>query len=157
MGYFKYEIPHCSICLERLMGNVVAAKCGHIHHKDCLGNWLEYKTACPSCKAPIKKDQIYPLLYDIFEEAVDPLEGLDFLTKMDDKDKDLTKSFISKLKLQKEELDFKTSKITHLESKNIELKNQLSKITDSYTVESEKFNAIFEERNYYKSLAESKL
>ena len=39
----EINIPNCSICMEKLCCDMVATRCGHVFHKECLYNNLEYR------------------------------------------------------------------------------------------------------------------
>ena len=41
----------CSICIEKFTEgkDVWVLKCGHVHHKFCLRNWLLGQRRCPLC------------------------------------------------------------------------------------------------------------
>ncbi|CAI0399377.1 unnamed protein product [Linum tenue] len=46
----------CAICLERfeVSGEAIRLRCGHLYHRDCIGNWLQKgKRQCPVCRSQI--------------------------------------------------------------------------------------------------------
>lgn len=46
----------CSICCEKFDGEseVVATKCGHMFHIDCLSTWFDHSEACPHCRVVMR-------------------------------------------------------------------------------------------------------
>jgi hypothetical protein len=53
----KKEI--CPITLDALvMGNIAMTSCGHLFEKQGLLNMLSSTTACPTCRAPIKQEDL---------------------------------------------------------------------------------------------------
>lgn len=50
------ELQHaddfCAICRES-MDSAKKLPCGHLFHRSCITQWMEYKGICPSCRAPL--------------------------------------------------------------------------------------------------------
>lgn len=48
----KFENFECSICIDEFKDNELLKqlKCGHIFHRECLGQWLLNMNNCPICK-----------------------------------------------------------------------------------------------------------
>ena len=42
----------CAICREP-MDSAKKLPCGHLFHRSCITQWMEYKGICPSCRAPL--------------------------------------------------------------------------------------------------------
>ena len=43
--------PHCCICWEPFDArDVLAVRCGHVFHADCLLPWLDRTATCPYCR-----------------------------------------------------------------------------------------------------------
>eukprot|EP00403_Amphidinium_massartii_P032336 CAMPEP_0178445558 /NCGR_PEP_ID=MMETSP0689_2-20121128/40251_1 /TAXON_ID=160604 /ORGANISM="Amphidinium massartii, Strain CS-259" /LENGTH=220 /DNA_ID=CAMNT_0020070157 /DNA_START=324 /DNA_END=987 /DNA_ORIENTATION=- len=52
------EAPECSICSEAFGPDVPIKRtpCGHLFHKECLGNWLgNYGRSCPLCRENLEE------------------------------------------------------------------------------------------------------
>ncbi|KAK8711799.1 hypothetical protein V6N13_147062 [Hibiscus sabdariffa] len=50
----------CPVCLTRFKpeSEVNHLTCGHLFHKVCLEEWLNYqKVTCPSCRTPLLQEQ----------------------------------------------------------------------------------------------------
>lgn len=89
--------PECSICLERLCGNVKATNriklavrqqhsklriaasnikprsavildCDHAFHEDCIDRWLKCRASCPSCRADVS-DSKNAVKSDVFSSG----------------------------------------------------------------------------------------
>jgi hypothetical protein len=44
----------CAVCLDGFEeGKAVVLPCRHIFHRECIGNWIDLKTSCPVCRAPL--------------------------------------------------------------------------------------------------------
>lgn len=45
----------CPICNSNIVENeeVTILNCKHIHHTECIGEWVKYKSECPVCRGPI--------------------------------------------------------------------------------------------------------
>ena len=50
---FKTTVDACSICLENLVNNTRALRCGHVFHNKCIGEYLSYSNMCPNCRTII--------------------------------------------------------------------------------------------------------
>ncbi|KAG7362135.1 ring finger domain containing protein [Nitzschia inconspicua] len=48
----------CVICAERFANKdvVTTLPCGHMHHSDCIVNWLSRKCTCPTCRYEMPTD-----------------------------------------------------------------------------------------------------
>lgn len=49
--------PNCLICLEDLEDankKILALKCAHVFHNECINEWVQQKPTCPACRADIK-------------------------------------------------------------------------------------------------------
>mmetsp|Transcript_36999 Transcript_36999/g.85391 ORF Transcript_36999/g.85391 Transcript_36999/m.85391 type:complete len:299 (+) Transcript_36999:178-1074(+) len=52
------QLPECSICSEPFSADLEIKKtpCGHLFHKECLGNWLgNYGRSCPLCRENVEE------------------------------------------------------------------------------------------------------
>lgn len=38
--------------------DIVAAKCGHLYHHDCIQRWLDGSDDCPNCRVKITKESL---------------------------------------------------------------------------------------------------
>ena len=47
----------CNICLGEI-NEYVFIQCGHLFHKDCIGEWLINKKTCPCCRKSVKSINI---------------------------------------------------------------------------------------------------
>ena len=56
------NIPTCSICLEDISDSMlmIAEKCKHVFHNDCMKEWLKNNNTCPNCRADLT-DQIHAI------------------------------------------------------------------------------------------------
>jgi hypothetical protein len=58
--------PCCAICLSQSLSGLVALRCGHVFHANCIGEWFKKSNKCPSCKCSIRStDDIVKLWYKI--------------------------------------------------------------------------------------------
>ena len=58
------EDPHerCPICLDTLLGDVVALPCLHVFHRGCILRWFEEKMTCPTCIRRVPPRQVWDCL-----------------------------------------------------------------------------------------------
>ncbi|ORZ24842.1 WD40-repeat-containing domain protein [Lobosporangium transversale] len=66
---------HCPICLS-LMKETFLTQCGHSFCYLCISQHLNERQDCPTCRAPLTRDQIFPnfLLNSIFERTAAELQ-----------------------------------------------------------------------------------
>lgn len=53
-------VEKCVVCFEKIteqMVDVVATKCRHWYHVDCLKKWLSERSTCPYCRFDIRKSR----------------------------------------------------------------------------------------------------
>ena len=56
------DLDSCIICMESFNRNttVIVMPCNvkHSFHEICISGWLDHKTVCPNCRAPITPENI---------------------------------------------------------------------------------------------------
>jgi hypothetical protein len=52
----KHLTETCTICMSQfeLGEKLVKTKCKHLFHRDCLAEWVKYKSECPVCRENVK-------------------------------------------------------------------------------------------------------
>eukprot|EP01083_Nonionella_stella_P100734 284488_1 len=58
-------MSNCTICLDPLLIDLQAAKCGHVFHGPCIRRWLSTKKQCPNCNKKLKKNQLMKLFLSL--------------------------------------------------------------------------------------------
>jgi len=48
----------CAICLENDDKKIIALKCKHTYHYDCIKTWKDKQPTCPECRKKISDDVI---------------------------------------------------------------------------------------------------
>lgn len=43
----------CAICTDVISDDMVLLKCAHIHHKECLTEWIQINNTCPMCRETV--------------------------------------------------------------------------------------------------------
>lgn len=99
MSYFA-----CVICLDGMKSEeeIVATKCGHIYHFDCLNKWIFKSNTCPECRSTLPEgrpfSRIFPNVSDD-QSYIEILESqLSMLQKQLDEQKSIVKDFMDGLK-----------------------------------------------------------
>lgn len=81
----KSKTPHgmkCSIC-DNQVKELLMASCNHIACPICWEKWLKRSLTCPSCRRPMKKDE---LTMAVFHEEAKRLPSLTQMCASDDDD-----------------------------------------------------------------------
>eukprot|EP00484_Ammonia_sp_Unknown_P019852 CAMPEP_0197024332 /NCGR_PEP_ID=MMETSP1384-20130603/4898_1 /TAXON_ID=29189 /ORGANISM="Ammonia sp." /LENGTH=254 /DNA_ID=CAMNT_0042452697 /DNA_START=9 /DNA_END=770 /DNA_ORIENTATION=- len=55
-------MAQCTICLDPLLTDLLAAKCGHVFHDHCINQWIHStKKSCPNCNKKLTKSSLFKL------------------------------------------------------------------------------------------------
>jgi hypothetical protein len=49
----------CPVCMEESCGDSITLLCGHSFHRRCIVPWLQVKSSCPCCRAPVSCQEPY--------------------------------------------------------------------------------------------------
>ena len=61
---------NCVICSDDFnsVKEIMATKCGHIFHSQCLFEWLDRSKTCPNCRNPTHVEDLIEIYLNIEEE-----------------------------------------------------------------------------------------
>lgn len=68
-----YDIPECVICMQKLTDGLVALKCGHVFHGDCIEPIFSKRNSrmCPYCRCDLKTGDVFKLILSIPGKTLD--------------------------------------------------------------------------------------
>lgn len=73
--------PRCTVCHDDFDANVIAfsARCGHLCCEDCTNFHFSFDgaTPCPSCRKPIKREELFRLYFDYNLEEEGPAQRIE--------------------------------------------------------------------------------
>lgn len=65
------EIPVCVICFQEMLNGLTSAPCGHVFHKECIGECVVKKMNCPLCRSKLVSSKLLDLSFELQNKVKD--------------------------------------------------------------------------------------
>lgn len=68
----------CRICLDQVVTDIEATRCGHIYHGECINKWLKNSSMCPACRSNVHPTELIKLFPAVDKKDIMPTAEDDY-------------------------------------------------------------------------------